>query len=134
MNATQFVELVENRLGWDPASKYPKLPYWKAVRAEAGQVNKKVASDPDLYTYEHLALAVELLVRERKQSTPLGVFAHVERALSKAPVVEEVRPLEDQIADAVDEAVELGEFDWADRLVRASGQHRAKVLEEWANR
>lgn len=132
-NATEFVTAVENTLGWCPPED--DRPRWKVIAIEAGKVNRKIKTNPALYTWDNLQLALELLRRERREvKSPAAVLWHVERALKQAAVVEVVEDIDVAISDAVDEAMDAGEYEWADRLVRARGTGRQRVLDEWKNR
>lgn len=127
MNATEFCQLVENRLGWEPPQG---LPSWNRYRVAAAQVNTKVASNPSLFTWENLSLAVELLVREKQSRSPVGVFAHVDRALDLALDPEE--DLDEEIRKVVAYETLLGDpAGWASRLTRAQGTFRREALTEW---
>lgn len=126
MNAVDFCKLVETSLGWEA----PDAPLWKRYLVEAGKVNKKVATNPALYTWDNLILAVELLRRERKARSPLGVFSHVERALDLALDAE--HDVEEQIRRVVTLEVSLGDpSGWAGRFSRATGHYRRLALDEW---
>lgn len=126
-SATQFVYLVENRLGWSPTVGGSR---WRAVSIEAGRVNAKVKTDPTLYTWANLALAVELLVKEKKPRSPLGVFAHVQRALDMAMDHED--DIEEEIREVMKFEVMRGDPQgWAVRFARADGGYRRMLLREW---
>lgn len=126
-NATQFVHLVENRLGWAPRAGMSR---WRAVSVEAGRVNSMVETDPTLYTWVNLALAVELLAKEKKPRTPLGVFAHVQRALDLAMDHED--DIEAEIREVMRFEVMRGDPQgWAVRFARADGGYRRLLLREW---
>lgn len=128
MNATEFCKLVENQLGWEPPQG---VRGWELYRAEAAKVNRKIGTNPTLYTWENLRLAVALLRRERQSRTPIGVFAHVDRALdlaldhSEADIEEEIRKV---IAYEADRGDPNG---WVGRLTRATGKYRRVALEDW---
>ena len=135
--AKTFVEYVEGALGWAPPVT-DKTPRWKAIAVEAGKVNKKVATNPALFTWENLALTVEWL-RRRKEviKTPTAIFWRVEDALrdSATPVRPE-RPAD--IATAVQQAVDTeqakrapGWQGWVSRLTRAQGAGRQDTYNEW---
>lgn len=126
MNATEFCKVVENRLGWAP----PAGPGWKQYSPEAAKVKRKVATNPSLYSWDNLLLAVELLVREKKSRSPLGVFAHVERALDLA--LDKDDDIEVLIREAVAYEQHRGDPDgWVTRFARATGGYRALALAEW---
>lgn len=125
-NPTEFCRLVEHRLGWVP----PAGPEWQRYRTMASRVAKKMDHDPELYTLRNLELAVELLVREKLPRSPLGVFAHVPRAVEQA--VEPEGDVEAAIRAAC--AVEQGRGDpdgWVTRFARAVGPYRKRALVEW---
>lgn len=127
MTPTQFCQHVENTLGWMPPANV--APYRKYI-AEARKVQRAIDTNPTLHTWRNLLLAVELLRREGKSRTPVGVFAHVQRALDLAR--EELPDVEREIHEAV--AYELSREDpqgWAERFARASGIYRRELLEEW---
>lgn len=126
MNATEFVKLVERRLGWEA----PPGPSYQVYRAEAAKVKRKIASNPDLYTWENLRLAVELLARERQPRTPIGVFSHVERAVDLA--VEKDEDVELEIWKVISYETQRGDpQDWGTRFARATGGYRKILLDEW---
>lgn len=129
MNAntpTAFVKHVEASLGWEP----PTGPEWKRYQGEARKVATKRATNPGLYSFENLRLAVQLLRRERKERTPVGVFSHVERALDLRLDVE--TDIEQDIRSAIRLEARRGNPDgWCERLTRAQGYYRKAALEEW---
>lgn len=127
MTPTAFCQLVENRLGWSPP---PGGPAYRRYVVEAAKVKRKIASNPELYTWAALELAVELLARERLPRTPIGVFSHVERALTMARLPE--TDLEEQIRSAMRyEGLRGDPGGWVTRFTRATGPYRAEVLDEW---
>lgn len=126
MNATEYCKLVENRLGWVPPTGAPFRQY----RAEAAKVKRKIATNPDLYTWENLRLAVELLAREKQSRTPLGVMAHVDRALDLA--LDREHDVEQLIREAISYESHRGDpAGWITRFARATGAYRAQALAEW---
>lgn len=127
-SATRFCKLVEAKLGWVPPN--PHAPAWLAYKQEASKVTNKIATDPELYTWRNLELAVELLRREKKPRSPIGVFAHVARAVEMA---NEVEPdLDTQIREATAYEVRRGDpAGWVTRFARAQGAYRAQALAEW---
>jgi hypothetical protein len=126
--AREFVEAVENMLGWMPVE-----PRWKSIRTEAGKVKRKQATDPVLYSFGNLELALALLRKEHKDVTsPVAVFWHVERALKMGEVVIETDDLDDQVTLLIEHLSEHGDpGDWLPRLVRAQGKGRQEVLDEY---
>lgn len=135
--AKAFVEYVENMLGWAPPVTV-KTPRWKAIAVEAGKVNKKIATNPTLYTWENLALTVEWLRQRREQiKTPTSILWRVEDALrdSATPVTPKVRV---DIAVAIEQAIATeqerrapGWQGWVSRLTRAQGAGRQDTYDEW---
>ena len=124
-NAKGFCRMVENRLGWAPENQF-------ARKATVDKVAAKVESNPELYTWQNLALAVELLAREKVARSPLGVFAHVERALKVAK--EKDDDLETQIQEAIRIESHRGDPDgWIIRFARSTGWWRAEAYKEWRN-
>lgn len=127
-NGTEFCQLVENTLGWEPDET---LPPWKVMSAEVGKLKRKMATKPKLYTWENLTLAAELLRRERKTVTsPAAVCWHVERAIRAANQTV-TSDIVGHIHAAVTEAFLAGEPEWVERLARAIGDGRYEVLEQW---
>ncbi len=124
--ATQYIELVENRLGWES----PEGPQFLRYQPEARKVTLKMTTDPELYTFRNLELAVELLAREKVTRSPVGVFAHVERALEAA---REIEPdMELRIREVCDIEVKRGDPDgWVTRFARASGKYRGQALDDY---
>jgi hypothetical protein len=135
-NATTFVVAVENTLGWSPPSEEitDAKPLWKHRSIMAGRVNKAVAKDPKLYTWENLELAIEYCRRKKIEvKSPLGVLYKVKAALEVANV-EHVGDLTQQMQEAVDWELanqHEGYHDWVGRLVRADGTARRDVLDRW---
>lgn len=124
--ATEYCRLVEARLGWMP----PAGPEFRRYQAMAKRVNNRMLDEPGLFTFANLALAVELLAREKTARNPLGVFAHVERAVAMAAVPE--LDVETQIREAAAYETERGDpAGWVTRLTRAVGSYRQTVLNEW---
>ena len=125
-NATEFCKAVEARLGW----LAPEGPAYQRYRIEVGKVNRKIATNPTLYTWRNLELAIELLSREKKSRNPMGVFAHVERAVELA--VEPESDIETQIREAIRHETHRGDpAGWVTRLNRAMGHYRVEALREW---
>lgn len=126
--ATEFVEAVENLLGWVPAE-----PRWKSIRTEAAKVKRKRSTNLPLYSFDNLELAIALLRRERKAvQSPVAVLWHVERALKMGEVVVETDELDAQVTELVEYLAEHGDPDgWTSRLVRAQGRGRQEVLDEY---
>jgi hypothetical protein len=126
MTPTAFCQMVENRLGWSPPDGVP----WRRYQAEAAKVKRKINTNPDLFTWRNLTLAVEFCAREHLERTPVGVFSYVQPALEAA--VEETTDLEDQIMQAVRVELAKGDPDsWVGVLTRAQGRFRVEMLQEW---
>lgn len=127
MNAVDFCRLVEARLGWEaPTGKRS----YQAYTAEAGKVKRRIATQPSLYTWENLLLAVELCARKKMPRTPIGVFAHVEQALELAR--ESDSDIEQQIREAIAYEVKRGDpAGWATRFSRTANHYRKLALIEW---
>lgn len=126
MTPTEFCKLVEAHLGWEAPAGAPHQRY----RAEASKVKKKIATNPDLYTWHNLQLAVALLRREKKPRSPVGVFSHVNRALDLS--LDRDTDVEEQIRKVVAYETALGDpAGWAVRFARATGAYRAEALAEW---
>lgn len=128
-NCTEFVKLVENKLGWvNPAGHQPGYKKYSGI---ARRVKDRMAETG--YTLAELELAVELLWRERKARSPLGVFSHVERAREKTAEPESDVETEIRYAMRVEEA--LGDPEgWVTRFARATGRYRAELLNDWKTR
>lgn len=127
-SATAFCKHVEARLGWLPEDRY--APAWQRYRGEASKVLRKIATNPELYTWRNLGLAVEYLAREKKTRSPVGVFSYVGVALEAAanpdPAVEE------ELRAAL--RLEMAKGDpkgWVERLNRAVGPFRMELLNQW---
>lgn len=128
MNAVQFCELVEAQLGWRVPSN--RGPRWKALSIEASKVTRQMASNPKLYTWGNLQLAVALLHREKQSRTPVGVFAHVDRALDLAMDKED--GVEAEIREVMRYETMRGDPQgWVVRFARAEGAYRPILLREW---
>lgn len=135
-NSKEFVELVENTLGWAPPPDKitDKTPLWKHRMIMAGRVKKKIAEDPRLYTWHNLELTVEYCRRKKIAiQSPLGVFWKVKAAVDTANVTD-TGQLEAQINEAIEWELEHQQpehSEWVGRLVRADGSARADVLALW---
>jgi hypothetical protein len=133
-NATELVILCENMLGWTPPDD---KPLFKARSIEAGKLNKKIATNPKLYSLANLELALQMSFEEREPITsPVALCWRVERALKKAAPVEiktdweqeTQRALEWEMAAPVTSEREY----WVQRLTRVHGTDARKdLLNEW---
>ena len=132
-NATELLQLIENTLGWTP-NVTETTPRWRAVANMAGRINKKVKTNPQLYTWENLELAVNFLWKARQAVySPMLVFSVVEQAVAEKHH-EPPRPLGVQVEDALRLEYEIDDAQshlWISRLSRAFGTYRADVLAEW---
>ena len=133
-NAIEFVQLVENTLGWAPPLD-DTTPLFKRRAIEAGKVKSKIAKNPTLYTWHNLELAVEYLRRKRQGvKSPVGVLYKVEQAIAAANAPAPISSVGEDINRAIE--VELshgkeGSEDWVGRLIRADGPGRREVLDAW---
>lgn len=132
----QLVELIENSLGWvwpdGPQSMYRKRA------AAAGRIKAQVAKLPDAKrpTLRDLEITVEYLRRKGQAvREPTFILRFVDDAkAASAEVVDDDRPLDDQIRAALRHEEEHRRADWEDwstRLWRSAGPFRANVLREW---
>lgn len=122
-NARSYIRLVENRLGWAPFNRF-------SPRSVVISVLKKQDTNPELYTWDNLRVAVELLAREHESRSPLGVFHHVERALKLAR--EDDSDLEKNIQRALQTERHRGDPDgWVVRFARTTGWYRTEAYKEW---
>jgi hypothetical protein len=129
VNALGFCKLVEQRLGWCPPGNRQGLDF-KRYGPTARRVKARMEEEPQRFTFKNLQLAVELLHRERLERSPLGVFAHVDRA------VEMSRDVEIDLDEEIRKAMRIEELrgdpkGWATRFMRAQGSYRAEALAEW---
>lgn len=132
-NATEFVVLCENALGWVPD---PNVSLHKARMVMAGRLKREIAKDPHKMTWANLELAVEMLRRKRQPiKSPLYVTYKVDEALQESNRPAPVRPLGELIDQAVareqDSADERSAY-WLGRLTRAAGKYRQEAYDEWA--
>lgn len=126
--ATAFCKHVEAKLGWVPSDA--GLPTYRRYQAEAAKVLRKQQEDPQLYTWPNLTKAVDWLAKEKRQRSPVGVFAYVRTALEASAKPE--TPLEEEIRAAMRLEAAKGDPDnWVERMSRAIGPHRAELLAEW---
>lgn len=133
MNLVEFCKHVEGRLGWEPPQGDVEEPDFRRYGAEAAKVKRKIATDPDRFTWRNLKLAVEYCRRQHLTRTPVGVFAYVDAAVEKATVP--VDDVEAALQQAMRQENAKGDPEgWAARMMRASGRYRAEVLEEWRAR
>lgn len=138
-NATELLELAENRLGWDPyeSTKRGTVPVWKVRAIEAGKINRAIAKEAHV-TFENLALAVDYaLAHKRTITSPFGLVVMVRDAVKwdrEQVQPEVVSDLESDIEAAI--AIEQGRNDpdaamWLGRFMRAVGPSRHLVYTEW---
>lgn len=131
-NATEFVILCENTLGYNPDET---KDLWKARAIMAGRLKRAIAQKPTLYTWANLELAVEMLRRQRQPiQSPLFVLYKVEEALKAAPEATPPKPLAELVEQAV--AAErsqpaLTSASWVSQLTRAVGKYRQETYDEW---
>lgn len=127
MSPTEFVKIVESRLGFVIP---PVDPHWETYRQEASKVKRKIATNPQLYTWDNLLLAVEYLAQKGMSRNPVGVFSFVESALAVAKEPEQ--DVELDIRAAIRVELHRGDPDgWLPRFSRAVGGYRREALEEW---
>lgn len=133
-NATEFVRLVENVLGWVPVHK-DAAQEWRTYAMEAGKLKRKIATAPHLYTWDNLVLAVEFLRRKKETpKSPTAVCWAVERALAAAAAPRNNTEIEELLGFALEQEFgnrEPGWDDWVGRLTRATGPARMDVYEAW---
>lgn len=133
-NATELIILCENLLGWDPPDD---KPLWKSRAIEAGKLNKKIKTDPKLYSWHNLELALNMSFEEREPITsPVALCWRVERALRKAEETQQYTDPELETQKALD--WEMGRSPseertyWVGRFTRVhGGVARRDLLNEW---
>lgn len=133
MNNRQFVEHVENTLGWAPPDD--GRPRWKVLTLEAAKLKRKRETNPRLYSWDNLLLTVEMLRRDGAEvASPAAVCWHVRRALARASLGADPNggDLAGRVHVALGEAFVAGEHEWVERLARARGEARHEALAEWA--
>lgn len=124
---TSFCTYVEAELGWDNPNAFKG---YQSYMTEAAKVKRKIATRPDLYTWKNLQLAVQLLKREHQTRTPVGVFAHVERAQESA-TADDI-PVEVDVQRAIAAEQLRGDPDgWIGRFMRAAPAFQTQLLMEW---
>jgi hypothetical protein len=132
--ATEFCLAVENALGV-ALEETPDKPLWRLRQIEASKVNRKIKTDPGLYSWENLQIALEYCVRKRINiKSPVAVLFRVEKALAARPKAPRQRPLGELIDEAVAQEMNTqrtGWNEWVGLLVRAAGPARAEVHAEW---
>lgn len=138
-NATELLELVENRLGWDPfeSTKRGTVPVWKVKAIEAGKINRAIAKE-DHITLESLTLALDYAVEHKRILTsPYGLVTMVRDAVKwdrGQAQPEVVTDLEAEIEAAIATEQARGDAEsptWLGRFMRAVGPARHLALEEW---
>lgn len=121
----------ENTLGWQPPAGEPLT---KARARVTRQILRQLEEQPDL-TLHDLKLAIELM-RERRMTlfSPASLIHFVAEARDRGASTDVQGPLELQVQAAKRWELEHelpGYDDWLTRLVRARGDFRADVLDEW---
>lgn len=133
--ATGFVVAVENALGYALEETATK-PLYKVRQAEAAKVNRRIKSNPALYTWDNLELALEHCRAKRLSGkSPVYVTYHVENALKGKEAAPPARPLGERIDAAVAHEMSTqaeGWQNWVGLLSRANGDGRKDVLAWWA--
>lgn len=131
MTYVDFVERVENMLGWVPKGKGTA---YKLRSIEASRLKRKMDTNPALYTWENMLLALDWCRRNKYATTPTGVCWKVEQAVKQAadekPLTETGAGIQAAISVEQGRRDSLSEY-WITRLSRSSGQARDDVLLEW---
>lgn len=128
--SSDLVRWCENMLGWLPPED---KPVWKSRSVEAGKLNRKRKGDRKM-TIANLLLAGEYCRAHRIEiKSPVALCFYVEKAMKLAQEQETVSDLAADMTAALTYERALPEPDptWVTRLIRAQGDVRAEVLEEW---
>lgn len=133
-NVTDFVVLVENRLGWMPVVD-DKTPLHKARGVEVAKLKRKIAEKPELFTWKNLLLAVEYCSRKQiRVASPAAVCWKVEKALKEIVPEQQMSPVAERIQKAIaweQQHQLVGWENWVGMLTRAGGVLRDELLIEW---
>jgi hypothetical protein len=133
-NATGFVVAVENTLGW-AAVETPDMPLWKIRQIAAMRINKKIKTDPQLYTWENLARALDYCRRHKiAVKSPTSVLLYVEKALEEIPKPSRARPLQEMVNAAINRELGIGDAESGPgvaRFSRASGPGLVTLYRDW---
>lgn len=131
-----FVLFVENTLGL--AIPTTKTARYRTLILEASHLKKKVETNPELYTWENLALTVEWLRRRREHiKSAAGVCFRVEAALKDSGNTHQPAPVVDvaveiQRAIAWEQQNQMPGYQaWIALLTRSAGAGRQEVYNEW---
>jgi hypothetical protein len=103
---------------------------------EASKVKRRIAHDPELFTWDNLHLVVEFLKHKRLERSPAACVsaAWVAEARHKYVRTEpRVVDIAKSIAEAVaaEQGAPQGHEPWVNRLTRARGDGRQAVYSEW---
>lgn len=130
--AKEVIRACENVLGWVPPRG---MPLSTARTLYAAKLEKAAQEQPGLVTERNLLLAVELCRRERTPiQSPMFLCHRIKDALRLAASPEAERPLGTQVDEALTREGMRADDEssyWRGRLMRASGNARAEVLQEW---
>lgn len=135
--AKGFCTYVEGLLGWSPTKPNANpVTRAKAFNREVGLVKAKIATRPDLYTWENLQLAADWCRKHYKALRPSSVLFKVEAAIEEFCVRQPPRQTDLTIAVEAAIAHEQGTQregwqDWIGQLVRSRGAGREAVYQEW---
>jgi len=134
-SAFSFCEWVEQELGWEVPSETSEIRR-KALIVECAKVKRRMATNPEQYSWDNLAVTVAWLKDKRKTVTPWGVLGWVQVALKETRRRPSARPTD--IAVAIAQAIEREQSQrredwefWVRRLTRAQGDGREDVYTEW---
>ena len=137
MTDAELWDYLQERFGfgeWDEHTS--DIPWWKFRGNEIGKL-KAMTRRRRVSAYQ-LIVASEYAIAHRKPVTALyQLFALIPEALAwrrRQDALDRKADLAQDIEDAMHEAWEAGEHEWAGRLLRASAAEAQTVLNEWRNK
>lgn len=137
-NASELFDLVHEHYG---IGGYDELarpePEWYQIRLrEAARLNQLMKKRR--VSIEELERALRYCIEQRIQiRKTTELFSHITPSLiawRKAQLATTAVDRERVREDAIAEALEAGEHDWVERLIRAAGTEMDTTLDAWRNR
>lgn len=136
--ALDIVILAENRLGLTLSlenSRGNSIPLWKARMIESKKLTKKMAVNPNLYSFLNLELAIEYCRKKKIDiSSTLALCSFVNEALRVSAEKMPTTSIDKSIALALIRESEINDSDseyWTLRLQRVDEEMKENVYDEW---
>lgn len=137
MTDAELWDYLQERFGfgeWDEATS--DVPWWKFRANEIGKLKRMMRSRSA--KPHQLVIAADYATAHAKPVTALWeLFALIPEALAehrRQDAIKRQARWADVVETAIEEAMDAGETQWAERLMRASAAETQTVINEWRNR